>query len=54
MGKSSRICAKNIYNAHITLKNLAREEFLSSSKSVVFEDTLVLIYSLNNKQVKEI
>ncbi len=33
---------------------MAREEFLLSSKSVVFEDTLVLIYSLNNKQVKEI
>ena len=45
---------KNIYDAHITLKNPAREEFLLSSKSVVFEDTLVLIYSLNKKQVKEI
>ncbi|WGL60722.1 transporter substrate-binding domain-containing protein [Pigmentibacter sp. JX0631] len=45
---------KNMYDAHITLKNPAREEFLLSSNSIIFEDSLVLIYSINNKNFKDI
>lgn len=45
---------KGSFDSHVTLKNQDREKYLAYSKTPVYEEQLVLIYSDNNKSKKEI
>ena len=45
---------KDKYDAHFTLKNSKREAYLLAGNTPVFEDELVIVYSVTNNKIKEI